>query len=225
MRRCFWAGSAPIRDLPLYSFCNSFLPTQKLKTKIGRNLFAKEGKTLKLKYVASILLVFGIILTALSYANLYSLNKGEPVDSSSTNPLVIPAQSSNERSFYISIGLDQKTVGVYVENVAGEGWINHPFEMALLNGKGDSVMITEEAPPFGGSYVFDIPNSWNSLGGARIYNPEDYDVAVTVEFIIYSQIRNPFWLSATIVGLLIVASGIAFAGISIKRVRAKQAIP
>lgn len=164
-------------------------------------------------------------MTVVSYMNLYSLNEGDLFDSSSANPLVIPAHSSNERSFYISIGIDQKKVDVHVDNVAGEGWINHPFEMSLLNGKGESFTVTEEAPPSGGKHSFDIPNSWNSLGGVRINNPEDYSVAVNVEFIIYSQIRNPFWLSAMILGLLIVASGLVFAWISIKRVRAKQAIP
>ena len=192
-------------DLKFYSFLRTITQNLKLKQK---QLALKEGKKLKLKYVASILLVFGIILTVLSYANLYSMNNGEPVDSSSANPLLILAHSSNERSFYISIGIAQKKVGVYVDNVAGEGWINHPFEMSLLNGKGDSVMITEEPPPSGGYHLFDIPSSWNSLGGVRIYNPEDYSVAVNVEFIIYSQIRNPFWLSAMIVGLLILVSGI-----------------
>jgi ABC-type Fe3+-siderophore transport system permease subunit len=172
--------------------------------------------SLKMTYVASVLLIFGAIITILAYANLYSLN-GEVFDSANTSPLFIDAHSSNERSFFISIGIDQKKVGVFVDNVAGEGWINHSFEMALLNGKGDSVTITEEAAPLGGYYIFDIPSSWNSVGGARIYNPEDYAVAVSVEFIIYSQIRNPYWLTAMIAGLLLAVAGIILIILNIRR--------
>lgn len=169
------------------------------------------------KYIALALLIIGIFLIILSYRNLYSLN-GAVFDSTTLNPLPITAHSSNVTNFFFSIKPDLKKVGVYVDNVAGEGWINHTFKMSLRNGYGAEVMITAEAPPSGGYYLFDVPNSWNTLGGVRIYNPEDYAVAVNVEFIFYTQIIVNSWFFAMIWGVLVNIGGIVLIGIRYKKV-------
>ena len=162
---------------------------------------------MKRLYIASGLLVFGVLLSILSYSYLYSL-KGEIFDSSNV-PLQIAALTSNERSFFTSIGSDLKKVSVYVDNVAGEGWINHPFEMSLLNGKGDSLTMIQTTPtPGGGYYMYDIPSSWSTLGGVRISNPEGYAVTVNVEFFFWRQIINLPWLIAMVTGIILALAGI-----------------
>lgn len=169
---------------------------------------------LRLQYIASILLVFGIVLAVVSYSSLYSWN----VQSFDSGTVPIAANSSNEHGFYTSFGPDLKKVQVSVDNVAGKGWINHPFEMSLLNGEGDAIMITTGPPPTAG-YIFDAPNSWNSLGGVRISNPEDYSVTVNVEVIFHRQILNSSWQTAMIVGLFIAVAGIALIILSIRKGR------
>ena len=169
---------------------------------------------LRLQYIALILLVFGIALTVLSYSNLYSWN----VQSFDSGTVTIAANSSNEHGFYTSFGPDLKKVQVSVDNVAGKGWINHPFEMSLLNGEGDAIMITTEPPPTAG-YIFNVPNLWNSLGGVRVSNPEDYPVTVEVKVVFHSQTLNSSWQTAMIMGLIVAVIGIILMLMSIKKGR------
>ena len=163
----------------------------------------------------ALLLVFGIALTVVSYSNLFSWN----VESFDSETVSIAANSSNELGFYYapvgeSGAVREVTVGV--DNVAGKGWINHPFEISLLNGQNDSITVTESAPPGGGIHTFDIPSLWISLGGVRISNPEGYLVTVNVEVIFHSQTANYSWYTALVIGAVVAAIGLVLTVVSIR---------
>ena len=174
---------------------------------------------LKLLIMAyALLLVFGIALTVLSYSNLFSWNV-TPFDSGTVS---IAANSSNELGFYYApVGWNGsvREVTVMVDNVAGKGWINHPFEISLLSGQNDSITVTESATAGGSMHTFDIPGLWNSLGGVRISNPEGYLVTVNVEVIFYSQTINYHWQAILVIGAVAAAFGLVLTVVSIRKSR------
>lgn len=180
---------------------------------------------MRIRYVALILLVFGIALTALSYPNLYSWN----VEVFDSGTVPIAANSYNEHGFYTTFGPDLKKVEVIVDNgpwhynsMWGECvWITRSFQISLLGGQGNSgnsVGHTTLSSPRV-DYTFDVPSSWNVLGGVRISNPESEPVSVDVEVIFHRQILNSSGLTAMIVGLLIAVAGIVLVVISLKKGR------
>jgi len=161
----------------------------------------------------------------LSYPNLYLWN----VQSFDSGTLAIAANSSNEGSFYAGIGPDLKKVEAIVEagpwhynSMFGECvWITKPFQMSLLGGLGNTGSsvgyTTGVSPPV--DYTFDVPSSWNVLGGIRISNPENQPVSVNFEIIFHNQTVNFFWETALIIGLTIAVIGIILMLVSIKKGR------
>jgi hypothetical protein len=176
-------------------------------------------KKLRLEYIALILLVFGIAFAMLSSLNIPSWT----VQSFDSGTVPIAPNSSNEHSFYTSFGPDLKKVEVIVDNgpwgmpsMWGDCvWIKHSFQMSLLGGQGEYVEITTDTPPRV-DYTFNVPSSWNTLGGVRISNPENQPVAVTVEVIFHRQTINSFWVTATIIGLIVAVIGIILLFISFR---------
>jgi len=158
---------------------------------------------LRLKYLASILLVLGIVLTIWSYSNLYSWNVSWVKSWSGS----IAANSFAETGLNVDFGTDLKKVGVSVENAPGMGWIEHRFEISLLNGEGGSLNFTSGEPPSAG-HIFEIPSSWNSLSGVRISNPEGYSVGVNVDIDLHRQLLNSSWQTLMIIGLIVAVAGI-----------------
>jgi hypothetical protein len=166
--------------------------------------------------VYTLLMVFGIALTVVSYSNEFSWN----VESFDTETVSITANSSNMLSFYYApVGESGavKEVTVRVENVAGKGYINHPFEISLFNGQNDSINVTESAPPGEGIHTFYIPSLWNSLGGVQISNPEGYLVTVSVEIILHSQTIINSWHRAFFTGAVVTAIGVVLTVVSVRK--------
>jgi len=172
----------------------------------------RRRKKLSLDYAALILLVFGTAFAMLSSLNIPSWAV-QPFDSGT---IPIAPNSSNEHSFYTSFGPDLKKVEVIVDNgpwgmpsVWGDCvWITHSFQMSIFGGNGDEYAeITTDTPPRV-DYTFNVPSSWATLGGVRISNPENQPVAVTVEVIFHKQTINLFWITATIIGLIVAVIGI-----------------
>ena len=176
---------------------------------------------LKSRYIGLAMLVFGITLVVLSYPNLYSWN----VQFFDSTTLLIGANSSNEHSMLIGVS-NVKRVQVIVDNgpwglpsAWGDCyWINHPFEISLLNGEGDSVGITTAKAP-SVDYTFDVPSSWSHLGGIRISNPENQPVAVNIIEIFHNQTLNSSWEMAIVAGLIVILIGIILMVISTKKGR------
>jgi hypothetical protein len=181
----------------------------------------RRGKKLRLQHVALILLVFGIVLTMLSYLNYMSwtvqFNAGT---------VIIAPNSSNESSFFASIRPDLKKVEFIVANgpwgmrsMWGDCvWIKHPFQITLIGGQGAYVEITTDTPPRV-DYTFDVPIGWNTLDRVRISNPENQPVAVIVEVMLHRQTLNPFWETAMIIGLIVAVIGIILLAMSIRKGR------
>jgi hypothetical protein len=95
-------------------------------------------------------------------------------------------------------------------------WIQHPFEIALVNGSQFSLLITTvQSPPV--EYIFDIPNTWNSLGGVRISNPEDNPAAVNVAIIFHSQVANFLWQTTMYLGLTSIIIGAIITAVIVYR--------
>jgi hypothetical protein len=173
----------------------------------------------KLAWIGSILLAFGLTSTVLSYPNLYDL-KSELMY---FDTMPIAAKSSNEHSFLTSVGYVKKVEVVVYDGPWGMNsmwgnccWIRHPFEIALINGSQFSLLITtEQSPPV--EYIFDIPNTWNSLGGVRISNPEDNPAAVNVAIIFHSQVPNFLWQTTMYLGLTSIIIGAIITAVAVYR--------
>jgi hypothetical protein len=173
----------------------------------------------KLAWIGSILLVFGLTLTLLSYPNLYVLNS-ELFD---LGTVPIAANSSNELGFYTGIGnIKEVEVAVYngpwdMPSIWGDCyWIQHPFEIALVNGAQFSLSITtQHSPPV--THIFDVPNTWNSLSAIRISNPENNSAAVIVVVIFHSQVSSFEWQMAMYLGLMSTIIGAIMIGVAAYR--------
>jgi hypothetical protein len=164
----------------------------------------------------SLLLVFGIALTVMSYSNQFSWNE----ESFDTETISITANSSNMLGFhYAPVGESGavKEVTIRINNVVGKSHINHPFEISVLNGQNESIKVIESAPPGGGIHTFYIPSLWNSLGGVLISNPEVYLVTVNVEVILHSQTINNSWHRAFVIGAVVTAIGLVLTVTSVRK--------
>jgi len=150
---------------------------------------------------------------------LYSWN----IELFDSGTVPIAAISSNKHGFYASVGFVKK-----VEVVVNNGpwgmpsmwgdcyWIRHPFGISLLNEQGSSLtVLTQTSPPV--THVFDVPNTWNSLAGVRIDNPETFPVAVEVTVIFHSQIPNLYWQTIFYIGLISTAIGIILTGVAVRK--------
>jgi len=174
---------------------------------------------MKSAWIGSMLLVFGLTSTVLAYPNLYGL-KSELFD---FGIVLIAAKSSSERSFFTSVGYTKKVEVVVYNGPWGMNsmwgdcyWIQHPFEIALVNGSQFSLLITTvQSPPV--EYIFDIPNTWNSLGGVRISNPEDNPAAVNVAIIFHSQVPNFLWQTTMYLGLTSIIIGAIITAVIVYR--------
>ena len=68
-------------------------------------------------------------------------------------------------------------------------------------------------------YTFEVPSSWNIIGGVRVSNPENEPVSVDVEAIFHRQIIDSTWQNGLIAGLLISIFGATLLVFSLKKER------
>jgi hypothetical protein len=137
----------------------------------------------------------------------------------------IAANSSNEMGVFRSIGnIKEVEVAVYngplgMPSMWGDCyWIQHPFEIALVNGEQSSLSITTESSPLSGpTHIFDVPNTWNNLSAIRISNPENNPAVVIVVVIFHSQVSSFAWQMAMYLGLMSTIIGAIMIGVAAYR--------
>jgi hypothetical protein len=161
------------------------------------------------------LLVFGVSAGLLAPLNLYSSRT--VILGSGLVP--IAAEASSDFDFSEAIKHEEQVEVVIEDGPFGYNstwgncyWISNPFQISLLDESKENFVnaTTNHAPRV--EHCFDIPSSWNGLGGIRISNPESFPVSVLVTVAFHSKIVNETWQGLFFLGVASIFLGILVIG-------------
>jgi hypothetical protein len=177
--------------------------------------------------LGTLLLVFGVSAALLAPLNFYSSRT--VILGSELIPIAAEAFSDFDFSEAVK---HEKQVEVVIEDgpfgynsTWGDCyWINNPFQIALLDKSKENFVnaTTNHAPRV--EHYFDIPSSWNDLGGIRISNPESFPVSVLVTVVFHEKIVNETWQALFFLGVASIFLGILVIGATLVYLKKRKGL-
>jgi hypothetical protein len=177
--------------------------------------------------IGNSLLVFGVSAALLAPLNFYSSRS--VILGSRLIP--IAAEACSDFDFSDAIEHEKQVEVVIEDGPFGYNskwgncyWINNPFQIALLDESKENIVntTTNHAPRV--EHYFDIPSSWNDLGGIRISNPESFPVSVLVTVVFHEKIVNETWQGLFFLGVASIFLGILVIGATLVYFRKRKGL-
>ena len=178
---------------------------------------------IRIIWIGSLLLVFGVTTSVFSYLNLYTWET-ELHDNAC---VVIGPHLSNKLSYWHWIK-STKQVEVYVihgpigvDSLWGaSSWASlRGTQIELLTDGGlNNISVTSNQDSWI-NVVFDVPTTWKTIRGVRVTNPADAPVAVIITALHHNQLLNNTLWRTLILGIASVAVGIVLTGYGFRKNR------
>ena len=195
----------------------------------------------RLILVAQLLFTPGTTIAATSYFKIY-----DTVERIFPSAGVLPIQANSSSDFYLNYGLgalppSQKALVLVAGSQELKGILNSTLNYnstMIYGGKNITISVfcgnqnisASERTWTSSTYnepiavhTFDLPTSWwdSGFGISKVSftNPENYPVCWVVNVMLYGQVINNNWLTASLIGLVFIIIGAVTVGIAVQKSR------